>query len=113
MSGNENVKFVKSKAATVTQDKDGNPVFNGVDTEGYKRYANTHDLVVLAVGMEPSRGQEQLPSGHRPQPRGLYRARDENGGVFAAGAHPTHWTSTALSSMPQARRCAPYRSSTA
>ncbi|MGD8594739.1 MAG: hypothetical protein PVF82_18075 [Gammaproteobacteria bacterium] len=33
-----NVTFVKSKVANITQDKDGNPVVHGVDTEGYHRY---------------------------------------------------------------------------
>ena len=49
----ENVTFIKSKVASITEDKDGNPVLNGVDTEGYQRYANPHDLCVLAVGMSP------------------------------------------------------------
>lgn len=48
------VRFVKSKVASVEVGKDGDPVLCGVDTHGYERYANAHDLVVLAVGMEPS-----------------------------------------------------------
>ena len=48
------VSFVKSKVANITLNQaNGNPVLQGVDTEGYHRYANEHDLVVLAVGMEP------------------------------------------------------------
>ena len=48
------VAFVKSKVARIAQNDDsGNPVLHGVDTEGYHRYATEHDLVVLAVGMEP------------------------------------------------------------
>ena len=51
----ERVHFIKSKVASITQDPEtGNPVLNGVDTHGYKRYANPHDLAVLAIGMEPS-----------------------------------------------------------
>jgi len=50
-----NVAFIKSKVASITADKaTGNPVLHGVDTEGYHRYSNPHDLVVLAIGMEPS-----------------------------------------------------------
>ncbi|MHB8623082.1 MAG: CoB--CoM heterodisulfide reductase iron-sulfur subunit A family protein [Sulfuricaulis sp.] len=49
------VKFIKSKVANITEDKaTRNPILHGVDTEGYHRYDNQHDLVVLAVGMEPS-----------------------------------------------------------
>ena len=49
------VHFIKSKVAAIEQDPaTQNPVLTGVDTHGYKRYANPHDLVVLAVGMEPS-----------------------------------------------------------
>ena len=49
------VHFIKSKVAGIDQDpQSANPVVKGVDTHGYKRYANPHDLVVLAVGMEPS-----------------------------------------------------------
>ena len=49
------VRFVKSKVAAIDEHPaSGDPVVKGVDTHGYKRYANAHDLVVLAVGMEPS-----------------------------------------------------------
>ena len=48
------VSFVKSKVARVAlNESNGNPILHGVDTEGYHRYANEHDLVVLAIGMEP------------------------------------------------------------
>jgi quinone-modifying oxidoreductase subunit QmoA len=36
-------------------------VIHGVDTEGYHRYAATHDLVVLAIGMEPEANGLALP----------------------------------------------------
>lgn len=52
---NPQVSFIKSKVASIEQDTaSGNPILKGVDTHGYKRYANSHDLVVLAVGMQPS-----------------------------------------------------------
>ena len=48
------VSFIKSKVARIAlNESNNNPVLHGVDTEGYHRYANEHDLVVLAVGMEP------------------------------------------------------------
>ena len=56
------VSFVKSKVARVAENKEnGNPILHGVDTEGYKRYATEHDLVVLAVGMEPEITGVKLP----------------------------------------------------
>ncbi|QFY90039.1 CoB--CoM heterodisulfide reductase iron-sulfur subunit A family protein [Magnetovirga frankeli] len=81
----DNVTFIKSKVASVTQDKDGNPVLNGVDTEGYKRYANAHDLVVLAVGMEPSVSADSFPVEIVLNREGFIEPVAENGGVFAAG----------------------------
>jgi len=48
------VSFVKSKVARIAlNEANANPILHGVDTEGYHRYAAEHDLVVLAVGMEP------------------------------------------------------------
>lgn len=58
-----NVSFVKSKVARIAlNESNGNPVLHGVDTEGYHRYATEHDLVVLAVGMEPEVVGVQLPA---------------------------------------------------
>ncbi|HBH35081.1 MAG TPA: heterodisulfide reductase subunit A [Gammaproteobacteria bacterium] len=82
---NENVKFVKSKVASVTQDSDGNPVCNGVDTEGYNRYAQAHDLVVLATGMEPSVDADKFPVDIVVNREGFIEADEKNGGIFAAG----------------------------
>ena len=51
----KSVHFIKSKVANIAQDPaTQNPVLHGVDTHGYQRYANAHDLAVLAVGMQPS-----------------------------------------------------------
>jgi quinone-modifying oxidoreductase subunit QmoA len=69
----------------VVADKDGNPVVHGVDTEGYHRYADTHDLVVLAIGMEPSVDQDAFPVDILVNREGFIEAAPENGGVFAAG----------------------------
>ncbi len=81
-----NVTFIKSKVASVTRSRDsGNPVLNGVDTEGYHRYANEHDLVVLAVGMEPSVTADQLPATVVGDGSGFIQADESNGGIFAAG----------------------------
>ena len=81
-----NVTFVKSKVANITEDKaTGNPVLNGVDTEGYHRYANPHELVVLAVGMEPSVPADAFPVEVKINESGFIEADESNGGIFAAG----------------------------
>ncbi len=83
---NPNVTFIKSKVASITENSEnGNPVLNGVDTEGYHRYANEHDLVVLAVGMEPSVDRERFPVDIQINEEGFIEPAAENGGIFAAG----------------------------
>ncbi|MCX7148563.1 MAG: FAD-dependent oxidoreductase [Rhodocyclales bacterium] len=83
------VSFVKSKVAEIVEDKNANPVLHGVDTEGYHRYATTHELVVLAVGMEPEANGIKLPDDMLLDSSGFIEgckgaAGDE--GMFAAGA---------------------------
>lgn len=79
------VNFIKSKVASITEDKGtGDPILHGVDTEGYDRYSNRHDLVVLAVGMEPST-RDDLPMALVVNRNGFIEPDEENGGVFAAG----------------------------
>jgi quinone-modifying oxidoreductase subunit QmoA len=80
------VKFIKSKVASIVEDPGGgNPILHGVDTEGYHRYANSHDLVVLAIGMEPSVDRDAFPMSVEINPSGYIEA-DETGGIFAAGS---------------------------
>ena len=81
----DNVKFIKSKVASITLN-DESPVLNGVDVEGYNRYANEHDLVVLAVGMEPSVDKDSFPVAIEINREGFIEASESNGGVFAAGS---------------------------
>lgn len=81
-----NVTFIKSKVANITLDKaTGNPILNGVDTEGYHRYNNPHDLVVLAIGMEPSVDFSRLGIDIKVNEHGFIEADPSNGGLFAAG----------------------------
>lgn len=80
-----NVSFVKSKVANIVGGENGNVILNGVDTEGYNRYANEHDLVVLATGMEST-----VPAGVFPEDvvineHGFIDADACNGGIFGAG----------------------------
>jgi quinone-modifying oxidoreductase subunit QmoA len=82
----KNVTFIKSKVANIVENKEnGNPVLKGVDTEGYNRYANEHDLVVLAIGMEPSVDKDTFPIEIRVNDEGFIEYDEANGGVFAAG----------------------------
>ena len=80
------VKFIKSKVANIVEDQaTGNPVLHGVDTEGYKRYANAHDLVVLAIGMEPSVNAASIGAGVVADHSGFIDINASEGGVFGAG----------------------------
>ena len=56
-----------------------------MDTEGYHRYSNPHDLVVLAVGMEPSVAKSDFPIAVTVNDNGFIEADEANGGIFAAG----------------------------
>ena len=86
VQADENVTFIKSKVASITEDKDtGNPILHGVNTEGYHRYSNPHDLVVLAVGMEPSVAKSDFPIDVVVNDNGFIEADEKNGGIFAAG----------------------------
>jgi len=81
-----NVSFIKSKVASIVENKqNGNPVLHGVDTEGYNRYANEHDMVVLAVGMEPSVAADQFPIAVKINEEGFIEQDEANGAIFAAG----------------------------
>jgi quinone-modifying oxidoreductase subunit QmoA len=81
------VSFVKSKVAKIVEDKDANPVLHGVDTEGYHRYATPHDLVVLAVGMEPETNGITLPDDMLLDSSGFIEGcKGADEGMFGAGA---------------------------
>ncbi|WP_455207763.1 CoB--CoM heterodisulfide reductase iron-sulfur subunit A family protein [Kaarinaea lacus] len=86
VKADENVTFTKSKVANVTEDREtGNPVLHGVNTEGYHRYSNPHDLVVLAVGMEPSVPKDAFPVEVVINENGFIEQDESNGAIFAAG----------------------------
>jgi quinone-modifying oxidoreductase subunit QmoA len=82
----KNITFTKSKVASITEDKEtGNPVLHGVDTEGYHRYSNPHELVVLAIGMEPSVPADNFPIDIVVNEEGFIEQDEKNGAIFAAG----------------------------
>lgn len=87
VKADETVSFVKSKVANITENKEsGNPVLHGVDTEGYHRYSNEHDLVVLAVGMESTVPADLMPEGTSVDEHGfIANLGAPEGGIFGAG----------------------------
>ncbi len=54
VSADPQVNFIKSKPGHVEIEEDGTPVVCGEDTISREVYARSYDLVVLALGMEPS-----------------------------------------------------------
>ena len=86
VQADSNVHFIKSKVARIDENKgNGNPILRGVNTEGYHRYDNEHDLVVLAVGMEPSVAVGDFPIKVTVNEHGFIEQDEANGGIFAAG----------------------------
>jgi len=80
------VRFVKSKVAKASEDqKTGDVMLHGVDTEGYHRYENRHDLVVLAVGMQPSVNAADIPAEIIADSSGFIESSAADSGLFGAG----------------------------
>lgn len=79
------VTFIKSKVARIAQAANGDPVLHGVDTEGYHRYETAHDLVVLAIGMEPEANGIALPPDVITDSSGFIEGSPD-GGMLGAGA---------------------------
>lgn len=80
------VKFVKSKVARIEEVRaTRDPILHGVDTEGYKRYAERHDLVVLAIGMQPAVRGADIPAEVIEDSSGFLAASGDASGVFGAG----------------------------
>ncbi len=79
------VTFIKSKVARIAQAGNGDPVLHGVDTEGYHRYETAHDLVVLAIGMEPEANGIALPDDVVTDASGFIEGSFD-GGMLGAGS---------------------------
>ena len=79
------VTFVKSKVASIDASQNGDLILHGVDTEGYHRYASTHELVVLAIGMEPESSGIVLPADVITDSSGFIEG-SADGGMLGAGA---------------------------
>jgi quinone-modifying oxidoreductase subunit QmoA len=79
------VRFVKSKVARIEEARASrDPILHGVDTEGYVRYANRHDLAVLAIGMQPSVRGAQVPAEVLEDSSGFLQPEGSSG-IFGAG----------------------------
>ncbi len=91
VQADDSVSFIKSKVASITLDKaTNNPVLNGNNLEMSgtgkdMRYNNPHDLVVLAVGMQPSVDFKGMDIGLNINEEGFIELDPANGGQFAAG----------------------------
>jgi quinone-modifying oxidoreductase subunit QmoA len=86
VKSNPRVSFIKSKVASIAQDRESqDPILHGVNTEGYHRYANRHDLVVLAIGMEPNADLRSVYDGASLDASGFVQADEANGAIFGAG----------------------------
>ena len=85
-----NVTFIKSKVASITQDAATSDLFlngNNLEKPGTgadMRYKNRHDLVVLAIGMEPSVSANDIPAKVSANSHGFIQL-DESTGIFGAG----------------------------
>ena len=80
------VRFVKSKPASIYEGEGGNPVLHGEDTLSRELYDRDYDLVVLATGMEPEAAS--LPASVKAgmDEYGFLAPPDGGGGgMFAAG----------------------------
>ena len=86
VQADKTVTFIKSKVANITEDRaSGDVILHGVDTEGYHRYDNAHDLCVLAIGMEPNVDARTIPGGVTADTSGFIEAAPVNGAIFGAG----------------------------
>jgi quinone-modifying oxidoreductase subunit QmoA len=86
IQGDPQVKFIKSKVANITEDRaTGDPILHGVNTEGYHRYDNRHDLVVLAIGMEPSVDAKTIGAGVAADASGFIDINSTEAAIFGAG----------------------------
>ncbi|MBM3554785.1 MAG: CoB--CoM heterodisulfide reductase iron-sulfur subunit A family protein [Alphaproteobacteria bacterium] len=80
------VRFVKSKPASITAGEGASPVLHGENTLTRELYDSAYDLVVLATGMEPVATGAKLPQGLPVDDYGfVVPGLDEETGLAAAG----------------------------
>ena len=79
------VRFVKSKPASIIEGEGGNPVLKGENTLSREIYERPYDLVVLAVGMEPASASLPASLKAKMDDYGFLPPPEDGGGMFAAG----------------------------
>ncbi len=83
VKADEGVKFVKSKIASIEPAEDGTIKLEGENTTTGERFTATHDLVVLATGMQPTTAEVKLPTQADYDDYGFVLGAP---GIFPAGA---------------------------
>ena len=92
VSADPQVQFIKSKPGHIRVEEDGTPIVCGEDTLSREIYARPYDLVVLALGMEPTaRGAVDI--------KGL-GSRDDYGFVVPMPGDAAGVTSAGVASGP-------------
>jgi len=82
----ERFHLIKGKVAKVTEDPaSGDLVVETEDVLGEGRIAQKVSMVVLATGMVPVRGREQVPGGLARDRHGFLQSPQPRAGLFAAG----------------------------
>jgi len=83
----ENVKLTKGKVAKISQAEGTDDVVVVVeDIFAGKKVEKTFDMVVLAVGMEPSTRSQRLPLEVTYTPEGLILPESLKPGIYAVGS---------------------------
>lgn len=79
------VRWIKSKPASIVPGPDGRPLVCGEDTLTREIYRTAYDMVVLAVGMQPSRAADAAPIALPVDDYGFIVPESSRDGVLSAG----------------------------
>jgi quinone-modifying oxidoreductase subunit QmoA len=87
ISADPQVNFIKSKPGHIEVEDDGTPIICGENTLTREIYAKSYDLVVLALGMEPSALSDidTLPMGNRDDYGFIVPLPGDSAGMSSAG----------------------------
>jgi quinone-modifying oxidoreductase subunit QmoA len=87
ISADPQVNFIKSKPGHIEVEDDGTPIICGENTLTREIYAKSYDLVVLALGMEPSALSDidALPMGNRDDYGFIVPLPGDSAGMSSAG----------------------------
>jgi quinone-modifying oxidoreductase subunit QmoA len=82
----QGVKLIKGKVARITQGPEDSVVLEAEDVHSGRKLKETYDMVVLAVGMEPSLRGLPLPLELSYSPEGLILPEALGPGIYALGS---------------------------